>query len=345
MRLIILLISFVCLSGCMSVKQHESEVRSVEMRWRNRIGLMDVKLRNKEEKYLVLREAYNSLEEDYNLSKKELLDKEDLLKQHVQMIEDMKRKLEEAAFKIDSLSAKIEEDKKKVEDSNEKSGKRKVVFNNGESLLDGFLAEGTGLVAYGEIEGGVICDEEDIGCYAEALTGKKIFREVMIDRLHKQRGFMSDGEIEKLRKSVLKAGKGKSYVACADISYGLSEGGTTLRSLDFRHQYGDNREHWSFRSSEHTVRNKNVWEQLQLGKSICLEFTVKSVQTNYRTWSGIRKSINVYAKPVKAWIVKSNDQTYPLKGKIYKTMFTTKHAKSNVCCRDEMRIIHRFLKR
>ena len=321
MRMIILLI---CLSGCMSVKQHESEMQSVKRSWRSRIDLMDVKLRNKEEKYLVLKEAYDSLEEDYSESKREILEKEGLVDQHAQVIEDLRKKLEEASLKIDLLSAKIEASKKEVVNS-------------------GLLEANTEAIAYGELEGGVICDEKDIGCYAEALIGKKSFREVMIDRLHKQLGFMSDGEIEKLRKSVLKAGKGKSYIACADMSYGLSTGGTSLRSLDFRHQYGDNREHWSFRSSKHTVRNKKVWEQLQLAKSICLEFSVKSIRTNYRTWSGIRKSINVYAKPVKAWIVKSNDQTYPLKGKIYKTMFTTKHAKSNVCCRDEMRIIHRFL--
>ena len=98
MRLIILLI---CLSGCMSVKQHESEMYSVERRWRNRIGLMDAKLRNKEEKYVVLKEAYDSLEEDYSESKREILEKEGIVDQHAQVIEELRKKLEEASSRID----------------------------------------------------------------------------------------------------------------------------------------------------------------------------------------------------------------------------------------------------
>ena len=335
MRLIILLI---CLSGCMSVKQHESEMYSVERRWRNRIGLMDAKLRNKEEKYVVLKEAYDSLEEDYSESKREILEKEGIVDQHAQVIEELRKKLEEASSRIDLLSAEVEANKKEVEAP-------KVKGSEDFGLLDGNATA----LALGKLElfkgDNIICDERDIGCYAEALIGKKSFRKVMIDRLHKQRGFMSDGEIEKLRKSVLKAGKGKKHIACNEVP--LSEGGTHIGRMYFRNddRYSNVGSHWSFQSNSASVRNKKTWEQLQFASSLCLEFIVKSVRTNYRTWSGIRKSINVYAKPVKAWIVKNNDQTYPLKGKIYKSMFTTKHAKSNVCCRDEMRMIHRFLKR
>jgi hypothetical protein len=335
MRLIILLI---CLSGCMSVKQHESEIQSVKRSWRSRIDLMDVKLRNKEEKYLVLKEAYDSLEEDYSESKRELLEKEGIVDQHAKVIEELRKKLEEASLKIDSLLAKVEVNKEVVEDVGKKSEEETgYLYSNASDIngLETFKGDN------------IVCDEKDIGCYAEALAGKKMFKKVMIDRLHKQRGFMSDGEIEVFRKSLLKRGKNKKHVACSDLSGYLSAGRTSLSSLDFRHSYDDsiNREHWRFRSGEHVVRNKKVWEQLQLGRSICLEFIVKSIRTNYKTWSGIRKSINVYASPVRAWIVKTNGQTYPLKGKIYKVMFTTKHAKSNKCCNHEMRIIHRSLDR
>ena len=286
MNKVAFILSSTILTGCVSISQHEKELFLQKAKLEDRIFQLKAQQREKEEMLSFFEKSLSKADIKIKKQKKELdqsLANEKILNSNITTLQNEIVSLKETISSQKINIAKLELQNEQIEETEEV---KPEVF-----------------------EKPLFCNDSDLNCYVTALTGKKNFRKAYLDILHSQRGFMSDAEIERLRKRVISKHKGKTFISCKNVS--LSSGKTSFGITDFyvqdeyrtevsspAHKFSGD---WNFR-----VRNKKTWNAINSLKfksddsyigddkyyiHMCIQYRIGT--TKVKDWD--RKYIYVYA--------------------------------------------------
>jgi hypothetical protein len=298
------------LSGCMTIGEHNSLMQSYQKRSTNNINKLKRELRIKDNRILNLLLENENKERDAIKAQtrvESLKTKINLLSNEIKIHKNKVIKLiEENEILIDKL------DKSKLNNTSQEESKEEVKETSSERIKEGIK----------------ICDNKDLGCYAYALVGKNFFRNSLLDKIHFVYGFMSDREIERFRKRILKSfSKNNNFTRCKSISNHYSPGKTIFRPGGFVFwEYGSEENNVYinanfFGSNKILIREKAFWESINEDSKYCVSFSIKSYKYFWRFISSGYSKI-VYVKVNKGWISgKNNKVLYRLKSKTLKSLY------------------------